>query len=422
MPISLAKKKAAPEPSSSGGGGGEGTSGAPLGLLAAFLAAGAFVARMYVPQHGLLAFQVLGGLAGLFGAFGTLAAFKGLRTGPRGSAALGLLLSLGALGAVAYGFTRPASVPAPEPPSTDRPGEVVPASTSIDTNAPVSTNAVAATDRTAEETNAAPPEILVRPIRVERLLPVTKRATLMRARTGKLPQPEPKPAPKPEVKAAKVAVNPATPEPPTEPAKQASKPEPFPELAALAPVVDVPPPPGVKHPGPRQAKTFREATLLTFEEINAAARSFEAVNKLDIAQLLDVTEMSNDQVIASRYRQVSLWLQRQAEFKSTIEQADAVYENRLCHANTPKDRKANTLAKFRETRERLYTSTITQTTAARRIVTAVADVLKVLGDNFGAWEFDPETKKILFEDPDVAAKYRVAVGKVKQASARAPGS
>ena len=434
MPISLAKKKAAPAPSSSGGGSGDGsggTTGAPLGFLAVLLAAGAFVAQMYAPaQYSALSFQVLAGLAGLIGAFGMLGAVKGLRAGPKGAAALGLLLSIGALGAVAYGFTRPpAPAPAP-PPETPGPGGA-PAVTGTDTNAPSGTNVVAIPATAPATTNNAADEIISAPIKVQRLLPATTRTNLLRARTGKLPEPPPPPKP-----VAKVVPTPSTPAPPktthgVASAEPKADPE-FPELAALAPQIELPPPTNDSHSKPKQGhgdtppsshpNTFRGATLATFEEINRAAKDFEAVNNLDIAALLDVSSMSSPQVIATRYRKIAAWLQQQAAFKSTIERADDVYEKRLCHAKTDDDLLTSTLAKFRETREQLYTKTLAQTEAVGRVHVAAADVLKVLGDNFSNWEYRSESKKLFFDNQEIAARYRAAVEKVQQASAKLPGS
>lgn len=430
MPISLAKKKPAPAPKNTGGGGSPDKPGAPLGLVAAFLAAGAFVAEMYVPaDYRSLSFQVVAGLAGLMGAFGALGAIKGLRTGPKGAAAFQLLMSIGALGAVAYGFTRPpAPAPVPEP---GRPGPgPAPAVTSTDTNAPLSTNAVTSIQTpTPATTNVITEENLSPPVTVQRLLPVTTKTTLLRARTGKLPEPEPEPkpeSPKPEVaNVADTNSQPAPPEPTpnTAPAPTAPVVDPqFPELAALAPSINLPPPPGAAPAARRYPNTFRGATLATFEEINLAAQNFAAVNNLDIADILDVSGMKTAQVIANRYRQLGHWNQRQTKFKSTIERADTIYEQRLRQAKTSEDRLMTTLAKFRETREQLYTDTLAQTTAVSRVHAAAAGVLKVLGDNFGAWEFDAEEKKLLFDEQEIAAQYQAAIAKVKQASAQVPGS
>lgn len=395
MAISLAKNNSTAKKSESAG-----NPGMTIGLLAGLLVAGAFVAQIYVPKFGGIAFMILAGLAGLVGVFGLLAGVKGLKGHPKGPAIIALLVNVGVLGGVAYGFSKPkapASTPVAEAPQPTLPttGVEAPTDTASGTNA------------LAPEINTTTPPPIPEQADENRPIPRTKRLALLRARTV---APKPKP-PTPEADKTKTAPKQA--KPPT--AEEVAG---IPSLDKLLPtVVALPPMPRSTALVAQQPRTFRGATLETFDEINLVSKNFQAVNqKLDVWKLLDVAGMNNETVISGRRKQIITWMEQYVAFKTTIERADSDYAERLRAANTSADRLDATISRFRSLRDKTYGPALEQFGRVSQLNTAAEGALRILEENFTAWRIDESGKQILFDNPKIAATYTAAVGKLNEAA------
>ncbi len=410
MAISLTKSKSSTRPSEA-----PAKPGMTLGLLAGLVTAAAFVAQMYVPKFGGLAFMVLAGIGAFVGLLGALVGAKGLAGDAKGAAVVGLILNLGVLAGIAYGFTRPAepapvtiaNAPVPEaPPSPSGPSG---SALGDGTNRPVGTNAVV-------NPPAAPAQV-----EENRLIPRTTRTALLRART------QARPKPKPIVKTAKAP----PPEPaPTRKSGEPSKPAPsqpkvaenksgIPELNDLLPSIKLPPMPRSAPLVARRPRTFAGATMETFDEINLVSKNFQAVNQtLDVWRLLDVTGMNNENVIAGRRKQIITWIEHYVAFKTTVERAHTAYAERLRQINTPAEKLNSTIRRFRERRDRTYGPTLKSSAINAQINTAAESALRILEENFTGWRLDGTGQQILFNDPRVAAAFSRAIGQLNQATAR----
>lgn len=407
MAISLAKNKSSARKSD-----GPAKPGVTLGLLAGLIAASAFVAQMYVPKYGGLAFMVLAGFAAFVGLLGALVGAKGLAGDAKGAAILGLLINIGVLGGVAYGFTNS---------KTQAPGPVAnPANPEIPTApAPGTPNAPAATNSLAEANATNTPPAAPAKVDENRSIPRTTRVALLRARTQA--RPKPKPVVKPVIKIAK-ATAPET--PPTPEPKKTVKPKApenksgIPDLQDLLPSVNLPPMPRSSPLVAQRPRTFRGATMETFDEINLVSKNFQGVNQtLDVWQLLDVGGMNNENVIAGRRKQIITWIEHYVAFKTTVERAHVAYTERLRQINTPAEKLNKTISRFREMRDKTYGPILRQSAHNAQVNTAAEGALRVLEENFTGWRLDSNAKQILFDSPKIAAAYSGAIRQLNQATA-----
>ena len=342
--------------------------------------------------------MLLAGLAALCGLLGALISAKGLKSAAKRQAVLGLLINIGVMGGVIYGFTSA---------KTSEPSSIASAPSSTGELPQSQTNTVAATNLIASTAS-----IDVTPssfAKADHPIPTTTRTALLRARTAK-PKPKPKPAPT-VAKVFKLVVEPDPLPPQIDTAG-------VPTLDALLATLDLPPMPRATPLVAQRPRTFRGATLETFDEINLVSKNFQTVSQtLNVWQLLDVDGMSNERVISARRKQILAWLEHYVAFKTTVERSDTTYAERLKAINTPAKKLNTTITRFREMRDKTYGPTLRQSAVASQINTAAEGALRVLEENFAAWRLGKSGKELLFADQKTATAYSGAIERLNQASA-----